>query len=94
MGQPLEILSAYRTPAHNRASHGALNSQHVEGRALDLRPPQGWTVERLAGLARQIPAIRGIGVYPTFVHIDVRPTERLARWTGNRPSADVGTGSE
>lgn len=94
VGQPLEILSAYRTPAHNRASHGALNSQHVEGRALDLRPPQGWTVERLAGLARQIPAIRGIGVYPTFVHIDVRPTERLARWTGNRPSADVGTGSE
>lgn len=94
VGHPLEVLSAYRTPAHNRAANGSATSQHMEGRALDLRPPEGWTVERLAGLARQIPAIRGLGVYPTFLHIDVRPTERLARWMGSRPTADVAGGSE
>jgi uncharacterized protein YcbK (DUF882 family) len=94
VGQPLTVLSAYRTPAHNRAIHGAINSQHKEGRALDLRPPAGWSVERLAQEARQIPDIRGIGVYPTFLHIDVRPQERMARWLGARPAADVVTGGE
>lgn len=94
VGQPLSVLSAYRTPAHNRAIGGAINSQHKEGRALDLRPPAGWSVERLANEARQIPDIRGIGVYPTFLHIDVRPQTRLARWMGARPAADVAVGGE
>ena len=94
VGQPLVVLSAYRTPKHNRAIGGAVNSQHIEGRALDLRPPDGWSVERLAWAARQIPDIRGIGVYPTFLHIDVRPSSRLARWMGGRPSCDVADGSE
>ena len=35
VGQPLSILSAYRTQAHNRVVGGARASQHVEGRALD-----------------------------------------------------------
>lgn len=79
VGLPLAVLSAYRTPAHNRAVGGSPNSQHVQGRALDLKPPAGWTPARLADEARLVPEITGLGVYGTFVHIDVRPGP-VARW--------------
>src|SRR5215217_6892637 len=74
--QPIEILSAFRTTNHNRQIGGAKNSQHLAGRALDLRPPVGYDVEEfyitIRKLSEMIP-IRGIGKYPTFVHMDVRP---------------------
>jgi hypothetical protein len=85
VGLPLVILSAYRTSAHNKKVGGAKNSQHVQGRALDIRPPKGWTVHDLAAAAQDIPGIHGVGIYPTqgFVHIDVRPPlpgGRVAVW--------------
>ena len=44
VGQPIGIISAFRTPAYNARIPGAArNSQHVQGRALDLRPPTGLT---------------------------------------------------
>lgn len=85
---PLTVLSAYRTPAHNRAIGGARNSQHVEGRALDLKPPAGWTVARFAALIRgeaDAWGLGGVGVYRTFVHVDIRPrvADRLVVWSGS-----------
>lgn len=82
-GLPLRVLSAYRTLAHNAAIGGAKNSQHVQGRALDLRPPVGWTPMDLAAIAREIEAIRGLGIYQArgFLHIDIRPSSHLVVWT-------------
>ena len=77
VGLPLVVLSAYRTPAHNRAVGGAPNSQHVHGRALDLAPPDGWSPIALLAVAQDIPAIRGLGLYDSFIHIDVRPAPRV-----------------
>ena len=88
VGQPLRILSAYRTPDHNRRVGGARHSQHVEGRALDLKPPKGWTVERLAKVAAEVVSVKGLGVYQTFVHIDCRPSPRRVVWRGGRRDAD------
>lgn len=87
---PLTVLSAYRSPAHNRAIGGARNSQHVEGRALDLVPPAGWTVERFATLIKAHAdtwGLGGVGVYGTFVHVDIRPRQagRLVVWSGSGP---------
>lgn len=87
VGVPLLVASAYRTPAWNRQIGGATRSQHLQGRALDLVPVRGTTVAQLhkAALTRaQTPGsrLRGLGKYRTFVHIDVRPTSRLAHWTG------------
>lgn len=87
VGLPLVVLSAYRTPAHNRAVGGARDSQHVQGRALDLRPPDGWDPIALAAVARDIPTIRGLGVYPRFVHIDVRPSSFLVVWQDQKDAA-------
>ncbi len=87
VGKPLRILSAYRTPEHNRRVGGARYSQHVEGQALDLKPPQGWTVAKLADVVREEPTVVGLGVYPTFVHVDCRPGRRVV-WRGGRMDAD------
>lgn len=88
VGLPLVVLSCYRTAEHNKRVGGAKDSQHLQGRALDLLPPKGWTVGQLAAVARDIDAIKGIGLYPGFLHLDVRPTERRAVWAGSRQFAD------
>lgn len=101
VGRPVRIGSAYRTPAHNKAIGGAARSQHVEGRALDLYPPTGVSVQQLYDLVRarareEASAIYGIGKYPTFVHMDVRPPRpdgKLTVWAGVRAWAEVKTES-
>lgn len=91
IGLPLVVLSAYRTPAHNKAVGGAKDSQHVQGRALDLLPPKGWNALQLAAVARRIPQVRGLGVYEGFVHVDVRPVDRIVVWRGEGVNQDVVT---
>lgn len=93
--RPIVVLSAYRTEAHNRLVRGARHSQHVQGRALDLRPPNGLSVEDLhnrvmAAAVETGSQIRGVGRYPTFVHMDIRPSLTLVHWVhGSRAAADV-----
>ena len=84
--KPIIVLSAYRTPGYNRKVGGVPGSQHPLGRALDLRPPNTMDLFPFHSLIVQMArftAIRGIGYYPkkNFVHIDVRPTEKLAQWS-------------
>lgn len=95
---PIVIGSAYRTPAWNAHVGGAVQSQHVEGRALDLYPPKGWTVAGLNWVvlsrANDRGVIGGVGLYATFVHMDIRPSlhrpeRRLVLWTGTRARAEV-----
>lgn len=91
IGQPITILSAYRTPAYNSRIRGAArNSQHLHGRALDLAIPKGKTRADLLRAALQVAAwpgsqLKGIGEYPWGIHIDIRPSPRLVRWSGNKP---------
>lgn len=85
-GAPLAVLSAYRTPAHNAAVGGAPQSQHVEGRALDLTCATLRPIElygRALMLAESMPEIGGLGLYDHFIHLDTRPrgpAGRVARW--------------
>lgn len=81
VGAPVIVNSGYRCPAHNAAVGGAKASQHVLGRAADVRV-KGRTPAELEAVARAIPAIRGIGRddHKGFVHLDVRETPNLAAW--------------
>lgn len=90
-GGPLIVDSAYRTEAYNRSLPipGARFSQHVQGRALDLRPPKRGrlALKALISAARRAAGeglVRGIGVYSGFVHIDTRPGTRVFTWYGSR----------
>lgn len=94
---PIVVVSGFRTDAYNRRIGGALRSQHVEGRAADIRPVSIGDVPEFTNLVRrlmaigQLPDVGGFGAYPGWVHVDVRdkpPSGHVAQWTGN------GVGSE
>jgi len=85
---PILVNSAYRTVAYNARIGGSPRSQHVQGRALDLAlRPRDFSPELLDLLywtvrhrAESVLAIRGVGRYNTFVHLDPRPPADLALW--------------
>ena len=85
-GKAVTITSGYRTAAHNAAVGGAKSSQHLLGRAADIRV-QGVSVEDVAAYAeRLMPDWGGVGRYPVkagratgWVHVDTRANK--SRWT-------------
>ena len=61
-GRPVVITSGYRTVAHNKSVGGAAYSQHLYGRAADIRV-QGIPVEQLAAYAETcLPGTGGTGL--------------------------------
>lgn len=88
---PVVILSGYRTEKYNATLEGAASkSQHVQGRALDIwhhahEPRAVYTTIKLAQRDGALPLLGGLGLYRTFVHMDVRlkvPKGHLATWSG------------
>lgn len=78
---PLSITSGFRCNRHNESVGGATQSFHTLGMAADVTCPDGVTAEDLAQAAETIPSFQqgGIGIYPSWVHLDVRTTGK-ARW--------------
>lgn len=82
----IKVISAYRTPERNASVGGAGKSMHVQGRALDLAPPAGMSLETFAAVvedqARERGIIRGIGVYSKdgHLHLDLRLDYSLILW--------------
>jgi|GEM_PF-592201 len=88
VGQTITIHSAYRTESYNKKVGGEPNSQHMLGKAADIavltKNPRELhnLIEELIlkGEMQQ----GGLGLYPTFVHYDVRGVK--ARWIGGKTS--------
>lgn len=78
VGKPISIVSGYRSEAYNRKCGGAKKSQHLFGKAADLQIV-GMPPKQVVELAEDV-GFDGIGVYSTFVHVDVRGYR--ARWSG------------
>jgi len=74
------INSGCRCKAHNKAVGGGKNSQHLLGRAADLRLKHTEPDRVHAYLIKKYPNSLGIGKYNTFTHIDTRILK--ARWEG------------
>lgn len=80
--QPVQIISWYRSPAHNRAVHGAADSRHLYGDATDHS--KEWVDRvgraRVMNAANRVFAKGGVGVYPGgSIHLDSRGWK--ARWS-------------
>lgn len=82
IGEAIHINSAYRTKAYNKKVGGKPLSQHLTASAADITA-KSYTPKQLAAvIERLIKAGKmqqgGIGVYPGFVHYDIRGVK--ARW--------------
>lgn len=69
IGKPVVITSGYRTEAYNKRCGGIATSHHLTGKAADIKIT-GMTPLQVALAADKI-GFKGIGVYPTFTHVDV-----------------------
>lgn len=76
IGVSININSAYRCPSHNAYVGSGEYSLHPQGRAVDI-----WadtiSPQKMAELGIKV-GFKGIGVYPTFTHLDTRFW--LTRW--------------
>lgn len=78
--KPVVIISAYRNDAYNKKVSGADYSQHKYGTAADIYI-SGVSPATIAAYVETImPNSGGIGIYNSFVHVDVRTAR--ARWNG------------
>jgi uncharacterized protein YcbK (DUF882 family) len=82
-GKPVVVVSGYRTPKYNKSLSGAANnSQHMYGNAADIKI-QGVSPREIYNWMNSWHK-GGLGVYPTFTHVDVRDTvgaQKMARWS-------------
>jgi uncharacterized protein YcbK (DUF882 family) len=80
IGEPLTILSGFRTVAWNARVGGKVKSQHLYARAADLTCKSLKPRELKARIEKLIKAKKmkdgGIGLYPGFVHYDIGPARR------------------
>lgn len=82
VNKSISITSGYRSPEHNAKVKGAKDSQHVKGTAADIKVA-GMTPKEVALVIEGLIASGkikqgGIGIYPSWVHYDIRGTK--ARW--------------
>lgn len=83
LGVPVMVTgSGYRSPKHNKKVGGAKFSQHLTASGADINA-QGYEPKQLAEIIELLilkgkMKQGGIGVYPNFVHYDIRGTK--ARW--------------
>lgn len=77
-GVPVVINSGHRCFKHNANVGGAANSQHLTGKAADIRVTGVAPSAVASYLETKYPTKFGIGRYNSFTHIDVR--DGKARW--------------
>ncbi|MDW7746568.1 D-Ala-D-Ala carboxypeptidase family metallohydrolase [Halomonas sp.] len=77
-GAPVIVTSGCRCPAHNATVGGVPNSQHVLGRAADIKVRNAAPLTVRDYIARHFPQA-SLGLYATFVHVDTR-SNGPARW--------------
>ena len=77
--KPLHVNSGYRTVQYNASlKNSSPQSQHILGKAADIWLNDVSPKQLYSWLDSSYPNSLGIGIYDTFVHVDVR--EGKSRW--------------
>ena len=79
-GKAVNVTSGYRTDAYNKKVEGALYSQHKYGGAADIYINGVTPKEIYNYVNNKYPEELGLGLYTSFVHVDVR--DGRSRWIG------------
>ena len=66
---PITVNSGYRCYARNAIIGGEIDSLHLIGKAADITCDN---LDALKAAALQEPMCRGVGLYSTHVHVDMR----------------------
>lgn len=78
----LDLTNAYRCRSHNRDIGSNYTSQHILGKAADIKSKKLSVKELSESIEDLIKAEKieqgGLGMYNTFTHYDIRKTK--ARW--------------
>ena len=88
LGEPIDIHVGYRSPDRNVNAKGVTNSYHLTGTAIDIglsmrdennirTNKQKRKREAVATAAHRL-GFGGIGMYETFIHLDLGPYHRWA----------------
>ena len=81
--KPITVTSGYRNAAYNAKIGGAKASQHLTGKAADIKV-SGMTPKEVAAVIEKLIAAGkmkegGLGIYKTWIHYDWRLTK--SRWS-------------
>lgn len=80
LGAPIVTLSVYRSPKYNAKIGGAKHSEHMDFSAIDFMAKSNSGPAQWGNVVRQLRQSGlfkgGIGVYPSFVHVDTRGVNR------------------
>ena len=85
LNEPIHLTNAYRCEEHNKAIGGSKNSQHIQGKAADIKIKTilpsivADMIEEF--IQKEYIKQGGVGRYKTFTHYDIRNTK--ARWDNN-----------
>jgi len=79
----IDLTNAYRCKEHNADVGGSTNSQHIKGKAADIKS-NTLSPSEIASITDDLMKsekfkLGGIGIYNTFTHVDIR--EYKARWS-------------
>ena len=79
----LDPTNGYRCKDHNADVGGSVNSQHLKGKAADIKSKQ-FSPSEIATITDDLMKsekfkIGGVGIYNTFTHVDIRGSR--ARWS-------------
>ena len=79
----IDLTNAYRCKEHNADVGGSTNSQHIKGKAADIKSNTLSPIE-IASITDNLMKsekfkLGGIGIYNTFTHVDIRGYK--ARWS-------------
>lgn len=71
-GEPIYLNSGLRCQAHNAIVGGIVESRHLTGAAVDIKCNNGIDRYKLVELFMKHKKIRGIGIYRTHIHVDLK----------------------